>query len=61
MLPGTDRVFHRLGANRMTIGHALQAFLPGSSMPYYGDEIAMNNAARVGLLLRHVLTVLSLI
>lgn len=25
----------------MTIGHALQALLPGTALPYYGDEIAM--------------------
>lgn len=42
---GTHRVFTHVGDDRMTVAHALQALLPGSSMPYYGDEIAMDDGA----------------
>lgn len=45
-LPNTDRVFNRVGNKRVTIAHALQALLPGTSMPFYGDEIAMANGAK---------------
>lgn len=45
--PGSDRAFSRVGESRMIIAHALQALLPGSSQPYYGDEIAMENGVQV--------------
>lgn len=38
--PYVSRVGQRL-QDRVTIGHALQALLPGTALPYYGDEIAM--------------------
>ncbi|XP_076463436.1 amino acid transporter heavy chain SLC3A1-like [Babylonia areolata] len=41
---GTLRVSSRVGMDRMIVAHALQALLPGSSIPYYGDEIAMGSS-----------------
>ncbi|XP_076441951.1 amino acid transporter heavy chain SLC3A1-like [Babylonia areolata] len=41
--PGSQRVFNRVGMKRMTIAHALQMLLPGSALPYYGDELAMED------------------
>jgi len=44
---GSQRVFNRAGKERTILAQVLQTTLPGSSMPYYGDEIAMENGADV--------------
>jgi len=43
--PGSSRLFNGVSKDEasVTVAHALQALLPGSSMPYYGDEIAMSD------------------
>ncbi|KAL8590338.1 hypothetical protein ACOMHN_006454 [Nucella lapillus] len=45
---GTQRMFDRIRKDRIIIAHALQALLPGSSQPYYGDEIAMRTSPEQG-------------
>ena len=47
--PGSGRVVNRVGESRMIAAHALQALLPGSTLPYYGDEIAMVSGAQVSI------------
>ncbi|KAL8589851.1 hypothetical protein ACOMHN_020854 [Nucella lapillus] len=44
--PGSHRMLSQAGKERMTIAHALQALLPGSSLLYYGDEIAMEDGVQ---------------
>lgn len=46
--PGSERVVERLQETRMVLGQVLQALLPGTSEPYYGDEIAMNSGPKPG-------------
>lgn len=38
-----QRVVSRVGKERMIIAHTLQSLLPGTSQPYYGDEIYMGD------------------
>ena len=39
--PYSERIASRVGADKMTTPLVLQALLPGSTLPYYGDEISM--------------------
>lgn len=48
-VPGTQRVFNRVKLDRMIPAYALQALLPGSSLPYYGDEITMESGLQNGV------------
>lgn len=44
--PYVSRIATRMGRDNLTIAHALQALLPGTAQPYYGDEIGMTNGPR---------------